>query len=164
MAGIDDKIAALAFTVTTSRTHERIAELVGDAAQIARSTGPKVSVSENSEGGFDGVIKNFAGVTLAEFTVRVETGGDGSNVVMFQVDDVFRTREMLFYVIPISPWGAPGYKTLRAFSEYLREKVQGDTVRICGVSRPHACLATGEGTGNAGVSGRSDVGRCAGAL
>ena len=44
MAGIDDKIAALAFTVTTTRTPERIAELVGDAAQIARSTGPKVSV------------------------------------------------------------------------------------------------------------------------
>ncbi|MCT1429346.1 hypothetical protein M3G50_01000 [Brachybacterium muris] len=164
MAGIDDKIAALAFTVTTTRTPERIAELVGDAAQIARSTGPKVSVSENADGDFEGVIKNFAGVVLAEFTVRVEAGTDGSTTVKFTVDDVSRTRDTLFYFIPISPWGAPGYKTLRAFSEYLREKVQGDTVRICGVSRPHACLTTGEGTGNAGVSGRSDVGRCAGAL
>ncbi|GAA4531336.1 hypothetical protein GCM10023160_33630 [Brachybacterium paraconglomeratum] len=130
MAGIDDKIAALAFTTTSSRPRERVEELIGDAAQIARATGPKVVLSDGDQGRIDGVVKNFAGVTLAAFSISLTTDGQGTTTVAFAIDDYLRTQEKLLIFIPVSPWGAPGFKTLRAFSEYLREKLQADTARI----------------------------------
>lgn len=123
MAGIDDKIAALAFTASSTRSHDRLVALIGDAAQIARSIGPKVVLSEEDSGRFHGVVKNFVGVTLAEFSVALAPAPGGTEEVTLSIEDYLRTRETLFMVIPVSPWGAPGFTTLRAFSEYLRSKL-----------------------------------------
>lgn len=123
MADIDDKIAALAFTAPSKRSHGRLVELIGDAAQIARSNGPKVSLSDEESGRIHGIVKNFAGVTLAEFSVTLAPAPDGIVEVSLSIDDYLRTRSTVLVLIPVSPWGAPGYKTIRSFSEYLREKL-----------------------------------------
>lgn len=124
MAAVDDRIRALGFTAETSRNREEIARLIADAAELAAASGgEKVTLSEGGDGVFSGVVKNFVRVTHAEFVVRILPGADGRTRVAFEVGDYFRSRDVLFLVIPVGPWSAPAYKTLHAFSEHLRHRL-----------------------------------------
>ncbi|NLE81978.1 MAG: hypothetical protein GX610_20840 [Rhodococcus sp.] len=123
LAAIDEKIAALNFHVTTQRTPDQVAQLIADAAEVSGSAGPKTTLTRVAAHQFNGVMKNFARVQMAEFTVTLQPASDGRTAVQLSIGDYLRTRDTLFYFIPITPWGAPGYKALASFSDYLRNKL-----------------------------------------
>lgn len=122
MAAIDDKIAELNFRTTTSRTREEITQAATDAAEVASTSGGKITLS-HSPNRIDGVQRNFVRIQHAAFTIAVEPAAEGQLQVSFKIGDYLRTRETLLYFIPVSPWMAPAYKPLKAFSEYLRGRL-----------------------------------------
>ncbi|MBK8464014.1 MAG: hypothetical protein IPL36_13690 [Nigerium sp.] len=123
MAGIDDKIDELNFSVATALSVEQIAQAVEDAGEVGGAGGEKVTLTRSSEHRIDGVARNFVRVQHAVFSVVIEPLIDGSNQVTLTIDDYLRTRETLLIFIPVSPWGAPAFRTLKAFSEYLRSRL-----------------------------------------
>lgn len=124
MAGIDDKINALNFTASSSKSLEHLDRLIADAAEIASSGGGKVTITQTAPNTFTGVIKNFVRIQHGVFTVTIaDAAGSGAREVRFAIGDYLRARDTLLYFIPISPWRAPAYQPLRAFSEYLRGKI-----------------------------------------
>lgn len=121
MAAIDDKIAELNFTRATTRTREEITQAATDAVEIASASGGKITLS-HAPNRIDGVQRNFVRVQHAEFTIAVEPA-EGQLQVNFQIGDYLRTQETLLYFIPVSPWSAPAYKPLKAFSEYFQSRL-----------------------------------------
>lgn len=121
MAAIDDKMRALNFTATTARTPDEVASLLDDAATVAQ--GEKILLTRTTPQRIDGKARNFVRVTHAAFAVTLTPGADGGTTVRLSVGDYLRTRSTLMYVIPISPWSAPAYKTISQFCEYVRAKL-----------------------------------------
>ncbi|WP_022880515.1 hypothetical protein [Microbacterium sp. B19] len=119
MAAIDEKIAAIQFETTTARAVDDVARIVDDAAEFASAGGEKLTLSRSGSDRIDGVAKNWIRVTHAEFSVWVTPAAEGGTLVRFRIDNVLRTRDTIYF-IPVSPWQAPAYPTLRAFSEHLR--------------------------------------------
>jgi hypothetical protein len=56
----------------------------------------------------------------AAFTFTLKAEASGRTSVEFRIPDYLRTRDTLLHFIPISPWSAPAYKSLKEFSEYVR--------------------------------------------
>ena len=123
MAAIDDKFSALNFQITTGLSPDRVGQILGDAAEIAATFGPKVTLTQIAPHQIEGIVRNFARVQMAQFVVTfnpIPQGGTGVNML---IGDYLRTRETLFYFIPVSPWGAPGYKTVAKFVEHVRNSL-----------------------------------------
>lgn len=120
MAAVDEKMAALAFTATTSRTPEQVVRLLDDAAEVSRGG---FVLARSGAGRVDGRVRNVLRVTHAEFTVHLEQQDDGQTTVRLSIGDYLRTRDTVLLFIPLSPWSAPAYKPLREFVEYLRSKL-----------------------------------------
>lgn len=136
MAAIDDKVAALEFNLTTKDPPERVAQVIAGAEASSSTSpklttiltqGPKLTLTQGPAGRTDGVFRNWAGLSLAEFTVQLEPAPDGGTIVRFSVSDYLRIRDTLIGFIPVSPWKAPGYTVLASFSQYLRSKLSSDT-------------------------------------
>lgn len=124
MAAIDEKMTALAFTATSSKSPEKIAQLIRDAADIASASGGKITITQTSPGKYRGVLKNFVRVTHADFSVSVAKAPDGDHhVVRFATGDYLRVRHTVLSFIPVSPWQAPAYRPLAKFTEYVRGKL-----------------------------------------
>lgn len=122
MATIDDKINDLNFEVITTRTPEQVAQAAADAAEIASTGGPKITLTRVSANQFDGVVRNFVRVQHASFTATIEPREPGQSRVRLDIGDYLRTRDTVLF-IPVTPWTAPAYNTLKTFSEYLRGKL-----------------------------------------
>lgn len=119
MAAIDDKVHALEFRTTTTKSKAQVRQLLDDAAQVAQ--GEKITLSDSTENLVEGVARNFARIQHAAFSFTFTTDSQETLSVEFRVPDYLRTRETLLYFIPISPWSAPAYKTLKQFSEYVQD-------------------------------------------
>lgn len=120
MAAIDDKISALQFSVTTTKTPEEVFRLVSDAASVAQ--GEKIVLTRQADTLVTGVARNFVRVQHAAFSVSATAGAEGSTTVTLAIGDYLRTRQTVV-LIPVSPWSAPAYKALREFSAYLRDRL-----------------------------------------
>ncbi|TAJ47295.1 MAG: hypothetical protein EPO52_12395 [Herbiconiux sp.] len=120
MAGIDDKMRELEFTARSTRPVSELRRLVNDAAEVAQ--GEKVILTDTANGGIKGVVRNFVRVQHAVFTVALTTDDSGATTVTFRIPDYMRTRDTVMF-IPISPWSAPAYRTLREFSGYVRGRL-----------------------------------------
>lgn len=121
MGAIDDKVHALEFAKTTSKSRAEVRRLLDDAAQVAQ--GEKISLTDKSDELVEGTARNFVRMQHAAFTFAITPGGSGSMSVEFRVTDFLRTRETLLYFIPVSPWSAPAYKTLKEFGDYVRTRL-----------------------------------------
>ena len=55
--------------------------------------------------------------------MRVAPVDSGGSTVCFDVDDCLRTHGAMLIFLPVSPWQAPAYKPMKAFSEYLRQQL-----------------------------------------
>lgn len=118
MATIDDKVHALEFTTTTAKSPEDVRQLLDDAAQVTQ--GQRITFSDSTDALIKGVARNFVRIQHAAFTFALKEDASGGTSVEFRIPDYQRTRDTLFYFIPISPWSAPAYKSLKEFSEYAR--------------------------------------------
>lgn len=124
MAAIDDKMHALQFEASTSKSLEQITRIVTDAAELAGAAGGKVAITQSGPGEFSGAVRNFFRVTHGVFSVSATDASHGeSRVLNFTICDYVRVRETVLGFIPVSPWSAPAYKAIRTFSEYLRSKL-----------------------------------------
>jgi hypothetical protein len=119
MGNIDEKVHALEFTTTTTKSRGEVRQLLDDAVQVAQ--GEKITLSDSSDDLVKGVARNFVRMQHAAFTFAFKADTGGKTSVTFRIPDYLRTRETLLYFIPISPWSAPAYKTLKEFSEYVRK-------------------------------------------
>ena len=81
--------------------------------------GLKITLDQPGEARIDGVAKNFARVTLGEFTIGMSPAPSGGTEVTLQVTDYARFRSTMYF-IPVGPVEAPAYKTLRDVSEHVR--------------------------------------------
>ena len=118
MADIDDKVHALEFSTTTTKSRVQVRQHLDDAAQV--SQGQKITLSDSTDDLVQGIARNFVRFQHAAFTFAFKADASGATSVEFRITDYLRTRDMLFYFIPMSPWSAPAYKTLKEFSEYVR--------------------------------------------
>lgn len=123
MAGIDEKMSALAFTLTSSEPANRIAQLIRDAADMASTHGGKVTVSQTNPETFAGVVKNFVRIQHGAFITTVRSTDGEASIVSFGVGDYMRVRDTIFGFVPVSPWSAPAYTPLRTYSDYLRSRL-----------------------------------------
>lgn len=121
MASVDDRIKALEFNKNSSKSHGNIRRLLDDAVQVAQ--GEKIILTDTSESVISGVARNFVRTQHAKFSFTITQNGEGGTLVNFRIDDYLRTRETLLVFIPVSPWMAPAYKTLREFSEYVSSRL-----------------------------------------
>lgn len=121
MPTIEEKMAALEIKATTTRSREEITRAANDAAEVAGTAGGKMTLN-HSDHRIEGVQKNFLGVPHAKFSVKVDPAADGAWRVQLEIDDFLRTRETLLF-IPVSPWSAPAYKSLKAFSDHLQSRL-----------------------------------------
>ena len=117
MAAIDEKIGALEFNATTAKTRAQVRQLLDDAADVAQ--GEKITVS-GTDDLVNGVVRNFVRMQHAAFTLALTTDPSGSTSVEFRIPDYLRTRETVLSFIPVSPWAAPAYTTLKQFSDYVQ--------------------------------------------
>jgi hypothetical protein len=117
MAAIDEKVQALEFTTTTSKSPAQVRQLLDDAAQVAQ--GEKITLT-GTDDLVTGVARNFVRMQHAAFTLALTAGASGSTSVQFRIPDYLRTRDMVLSFIPVSPWSAPAYKTLKQFSDYVQ--------------------------------------------
>lgn len=131
MADIEDKMNALHFSASSKQPVDRITQLIGDAAEVAAAVGGKIVITQSAPGVYTGSVKNFVRVEHASFTVRVSGAGagggggagGGERTVQFAIDDYLRVRDTVLGFIPVSPWSAPAYKPLQAFTERLRSSL-----------------------------------------
>lgn len=121
MGTIDEKVHALEFRTTTTKSREQVRQLLDDAAQVAQ--GEKIILGDSTEHLVEGVARNFARMQHAEFTFAFAAESHEKLSVEFRIQDFLRTRETLLYFIPVSPWSAPAYKTLKEFSEYVHNRL-----------------------------------------
>lgn len=119
MAGIDDKIRALEFTATTTKQRPELVRLLADAVEVAQ--GEKLILSGTETDVIRGIARNFVRVQHAAFTFTLRLQS-GATIVDFRIPDYMRTRETVMF-IPVSPWSAPAYRTLREFSAYVRARL-----------------------------------------
>ncbi len=119
MAAIDEQVQALEFKTTTTKSRAQVRQLLYDAAQVAQ--GEKLTLSDSTENLVEGVARNFARIQHAAFSVTFSMESHQALSVEFRIPDFLRTRETLLYFIPISPWSAPAYKTLKQFSAYVQD-------------------------------------------
>lgn len=117
MANIDDKVHALEFSTTTTKSRVHVRQHLDDAAQV--SQGLKITLSDSTDDLVQGIARNFVRFQHAAFTFAFKADASGATSVEFRITDYLRTRSTLFF-IPMSPWSAPAYKTLKEFSEYVR--------------------------------------------
>ena len=117
MADIDDKVQALEFTATTTKSRVEVRQLFEDAAQVAQ--GEKITLS-GTDDLVTGIARNFVRMQHAQFTLAMTAVAGGSTNVEFRVPDYLRTRDTVLSFIPVSPWSAPAYKTLKQFSDYIQ--------------------------------------------
>jgi hypothetical protein len=121
MAAIDEKVHALEFTTTTTKSRVEVRQLLDDAVQVTQ--GEKITLSDSTDDLVKGVARNFIRMQHAAFTFAFTAGGSETTSVEFRIADYLRTRETLMYFIPVSPWSAPAYKTLKEFSEYVQKRL-----------------------------------------
>ena len=121
MAAIDDKMHALDFATTTGKSRADVRRLLDDAAEVAQ--GEKILLTDSSDDLVTGVARNFIRIQHAAFTVAITTDDDETTGVRFHVVDYMRVRDTVLSFIPVSPWSAPAYKTLKEFSSYVRERL-----------------------------------------
>ena len=119
VGNIDEKVYALEFTTTTTKSRGEVRRLLDDAVQVAQ--GEKFTLSDSSDDVIKGVARNFVRMQHAEFTFALKADTGGKTSVAFRIPDYLRTRDTLLYFIPISAWSAPAYKTLKEFSKYVRK-------------------------------------------
>ena len=117
MAKIDEKMAALQFTTVTQRQPAEVVQLVHDAVAMAR--GLKYTLDQVGDHRIQGAGKNFARVTLGEFAVSMAPGAAGGTTVTLEITDYTRVRSTMYF-IPVGPWEAPAYKSLKDVSEHVR--------------------------------------------
>lgn len=120
MAAIDAKVRALDFVGSSGKSLSELHQLFADAAEVTQ--GGKVALTKTSDTSLEGVVRNWMKIQLAAFAVMLDPSGDGRSRVAFNVGQYMRTRESVLF-IPISPWTAPAYKSLRVFSDYARTRL-----------------------------------------
>lgn len=121
MAAVDDKMKALEFNRDSVKSRADIRQLLNDASQVAQ--GEKIILTESSESVISGVARNFVRIQHAVFSFSLAENEGGGTRVNFQIADYMRTRQTFFIFIPVSPWTAPAYKTLKEFSEYVTSRL-----------------------------------------
>ncbi|QHC57598.1 hypothetical protein [Rathayibacter sp. VKM Ac-2760] len=121
MAGIDDKITALEFTRDSSKTRDQVRLILDDAARVVQ--GEKLVLTDVSDSVVSGVARNFVRVQHAQFRFTLTPGADGGTRVGLRIPDYLRVRETMLAFIPVSPWTAPAYKTLRELSGYVSSRL-----------------------------------------
>lgn len=122
MAAIDDKISELNFDVVTAQTPEHVARVAADAAEIASAGGEKTTLTPVSPRQIDGAVRNFVRVKHADFVITIDPVGPGQSRVRLTIGEYMRTRQSVL-LIPVTPWMAPAYSTLKAFSDHFQRNL-----------------------------------------
>jgi hypothetical protein len=122
MATIDEKIAATAFSKSTTKTFDEIRDAGLQA--IKSSNGSITTASE--AGAVEGSkisykVKRVGALSVMDFEVSyAEDPSNGGAVVTLQPGGYITSQAKMF-LIPIGPKDAAGYGVLRKFSQKLQE-------------------------------------------
>ena len=85
MASIDDKVQALEFTKTTTKSRVEVRQLLDDAAQAAQ--GEKITLSDSTNSVISGTARNFLHLQHAAFTFSLGADTSGGTSVEFRIPD-----------------------------------------------------------------------------
>lgn len=121
MAAIDEKMSALEFTATSTKSIGDLQELIADGAEVAQ--GAKIVLTQTAEHLVRGVVRNVFRVEFAEFSFALSSDSNGPRTLAFSIDDYTRTRDTVLVFIPVTPWSAPAYRPLRELVEYVRSNL-----------------------------------------
>lgn len=118
---IEEKMSALQFEVSTTQTVDEIKRLCTQAAEYAAG---RVAQEDVSDDGLtlNYVVRSWATLELGDLIVDIEEGEQQRNVALF-INNYSLNQDTLFYIIPLGPKMAPAYKSMKEFSEFLRQKL-----------------------------------------
>lgn len=132
MAAIDDKVHALEFDLASADSREGLHRLITEAAEQA---GPEeIVLADFTETGVTGVARNQLRIQHATFSLAFADLDGGGTRVQFRIPDYLRTRETIGNTIPVSPWAAPAYGTLKRFSDHVRTVLEDGTASTVGAA------------------------------